>query len=527
MTNTSNQAFSTSALDDFIEQRRNDWKTVGLAVAIVRDTQVIYARGFGDRQFGQPAKVDADTLFQVGSTTKAFTAAALGSLVDDKKLSWDDLLIQHLPGFRLRDPWLTENATIRDALAHRSGIIESIYPFLSIMDSQETVRRARYVAAKGLFRDSYCYSNLMYAVAGKVVESACGKSWRDYIRSRLLEPLSMTRSGTSPYEYWDAEHVTPAFLGNAPSHRRSTGDARDANVAMPHTCATDGGPVVLPWQSYDSAAPAGALVSSAADMANWLIVNVDAGRFQGRRILSERVLQELHATQNRHGGISAFPSDAAGAAYAMGWQKAQYRGHVILSHSGAMMGFHAYAALLPEEKIGIVVLGNGSLATCEQLSIHKVIAFRAFDHLLGLEPHGWNGELLDRAQGKQQTEKEREESLCRARLPDSAPSLSLDRYAGTYKDPIDIRQHVTVHVVNDSLELRFEGDGAFSAPLEHWHQDVFRLRPSPGIEPILGPMFVTFCVSPLATVASITAFDIPFQKIAPEPQVASHDYANL
>ncbi len=498
-------------LDIYIEQVRRDWKNVGVAVAVVQGSQVIYARGFGVKEIGKPDKIDADTLFQVGSTSKAFTTAALGLLVEEGKIRWDDPIVDHLPGFQLQDPWLTRHLTIRDAISHDSGIADSRYSSLGNMDLDGVIRQLRSISAEAPFRNSFRYSNLMYATAGKIVEAASGMAWREFVQRRLLQPLGMSRSASTPLKFWDAKYLASTYLGSAPAGRVSLEDARDGNVAMPHAFDDRGSIQVLSWTNYDSKAAAGAIVASAMDMAKWLIPHLNNGRVGGRQLLSESTVRELHETQNLH-GRNDFPFDQTGTTYAMGWFRAEYRGNVHLSHGGGILGFPAHVAMLPEWKIGVVVLSNGP----QGAMFHEAIELAVFDRLLGSPRRDWNGEFLERARKARQQSQAAEDELRRARRADVRPSLQLDAYAGIYEDAERQTGRVHVRTVKGGLILAFEGEGAFSAPLEHWHGDIFRLRPKPGVLDALdsfGYQFVSFSADPSGRVASMSAFDAVFERL--------------
>jgi CubicO group peptidase (beta-lactamase class C family) len=498
-----------AGLDDYIEQARKDWKNVGLAVAVVQGDQVLYVRGFGVREHGRHEQVDANTLFQIGSTTKSFAAAALGILVDDGKIGWDEPIIKHLPAFQLVDPWLTRQVTIRDVLAHRSGISHSYYPFLAVTDSDEAVRQLRYVNPSGAFRDSYVYSNLMYAVAGKVTEAASGMSWHDFVRRRLLVPLEMSRSNTTPYAFWDAEYVAPTYLGTAPAGTAGIGDARDSNVAMPHVLDDDGSVTTIPWRSYDTSAPAGSIVSSATDMAHWIVAHLNEGDFRGERVLRKETLRELHAAQNVRAGPMPFPFDAAEASYAMGWSRMRYRDRVHLAHSGGIVGFPAYVALMPEQKLGIAVLSNSAEP------LHKSIALWVFDRLLDEPLLDWSHDSLQRARNIRREAQRMEEDLRKSRLPDTLQSLPLERYVGWYEYQGE-GGRVSVRLDGEHLALTFPGRGAFSGRLEHWHHDLFRLRSGIGVSGAVGPQFVGFTLGPAGTITSMSAFEANFRRLPSE-----------
>ena len=259
-----------AGLSDYIRSAMADWNLPGLAVAVVHVDEVIFAEGFGVKELGQEDPVDAHTLFQVGSVSKSFGAAAIGALVDDGLVHWDDPVVEHLPWFRVKDPEITREMTIRDLLSHQSGMPGDAFPALTIMDARTAAERVRHLDNQTPLRESFRYSNQGYEVAGLVVEAVTGKTWGEWVRERLLDPLEMHNSAVSPYELWEDPFVAPTFLGTAPAGTVGIVDAPGRNVAMPHGVDREGARRVLAWQSYDSMQAAGSVVSSAAEMANWL-----------------------------------------------------------------------------------------------------------------------------------------------------------------------------------------------------------------------------------------------------------------
>jgi CubicO group peptidase (beta-lactamase class C family) len=504
-------------LERRIEEALAGWRVPGAAVAVVRNDQVLYAKGHGVRQTGDPTPVDADTLFQIGSTTKAFTTAALGLLADERKLGWDDPVQSHLPELELADPWIGRNLTVRDAVSHRSGFRDFTGPAVEIIDAAETVRRMRFSRSFDRFRDSYNYSNAMFGVAGRVVERVSGQAWGDFVRSRLLEPLGMSRTRTSPYQVWDRQFVTPTFLGTAPAGEVSRRQARDPNVAMPHTLE-DGAPKVIPWQSYDNMAAAGSMVSSANEMARWLLLHLNGGRAGGRQLLAAETVAELHRPQNLRDSTRA-PFDPGSGAYALGWHRETYRGEPTLSHGGGILGFPAHTFLLPSRMLGVVVLANGRTPSTEDYAIpgfdhysfHRAIALWIYDRILGAPVTEWQQYYLARVAEHERERADREAKLQAARLVNSHPSLPLSRYAGEYESPSGLFGRVSVEAADDHLILRFPGEGAYSARLDPWHQDLFRLR-SAGVRFQRG--FVSFEIGPAGRVATMRALGGEFQPVA-------------
>lgn len=489
-------------LDHYVERALLDWQVPGAAIGVVRDGKVIYARGFGVRELGRSARVDEHTLFQIGSMTKAFTATAIGVLVDEGKVGWDDPVIDHLPWFRLSDPWLTQHVTIRDLLAHRTGI-ESTLMVVTLLDAKEVVRRARYVTPTAQFRQQYLYSNLMYGAAGQVIEAVSGVSWGDFIQQRLLRPLGMTSSGTTPYQFWDSRYVAPSFHGVPAAPHVTGADALASDVAMPHWISPRG-LRVIPWQSYDNAAAGGAIVSDLADMLTWLKFHL--GATLGASIVTPSTLQEMHMPQMLIGDppdpiwgvVNKVAPSSQRPAYALGWFRDSYRGNAFVSHSGGILGFPSFGAMLPQRGMGVIVLANsfgrGGLA-----AFNKLVAFRIFDALLREKPHDWSADLLSMVAQRERDARAAEEKLQRDRLSGTSPSLPLERYIGEYENPLVGRARVAM--VNG--QLTFGVPGAFLGRLEHWHLDTFRLVWTGGMAG--NKSFATFTIDPQGRVAAIDA----------------------
>ena len=482
-------------LAEYIEQSITDWNLPGLAVGVVYRDEVVFAGGFGVKELGRSDPVDAETLFQIGSVSKSFAAAAIGALVDDGLVGWDDPVVEHLPWFRVKDPWITRSMTIRDILSHRSGMPGDAYAVLAVMDAREAAERLRLPDNQAPLRQGYRYSNQGYGVAGLVVEAVTGMTWGEWLRQRIFTPLGMHRSAASPYEVWDDRFVATAFLGTAPAGSAGIEDARGLNVAMPHGFARDGSRRVLSWQSYDSMQAAGSVVSSVAGLVKWIRMHLGGGRLDGEVVMQETTVAEMHAPQiHMEGSAAAAPfADGGRAAYGLGWSLASFEGHRYVSHSGGIFGFPAYVGMLPDAEAGLVVLANGSMWT--PYYPHQEIAAWVFARLTGAPDRDWHGEIMARTH---EIEAQVEATLAAqdaARIPGTAPSMPLERYAGSYEHEYGGRGQVEL---NDEggLRVHFGQPGSFSGDTEHWHHDVFRLHFDGGDGQAYGSTFVTFTIGP-------------------------------
>ena len=501
-----------AGLDLYIQKAMGERQIPGMSVCVVRGAETLHARGYGVRDTTTPGHVDENTLFQIGSTSKAFTTAALGILVDEKTVGWDDPVRQHLPDFELCDPWVTRNVTVRDAVCHRSGFMDWEWPGLAIVDANETVRRMKLVKASGRFRDSYNYSNNMIEVAGKVIEAVSGVSWKTFVDQRLLKPLGMPRSASSPDEIWDQRYVAPTFFGTVAEPVNST-LARVPNVAMPHT-RQDGPTVPHAWQSYAAMEAAGAIVSSVADLSRWLKFHLNGGVIDGHRILQAETLAEIHSAQNlRAPSPSLF--DAHEGSYAMGWSRDRYRGELLIHHAGGILDFPAFIAMMPSRNIGLAILANGQdPAFRHHFDIHYSLALWIFDSLIGAPKTDWCGQFFARQLQDEANQTKIEDALVASRPRNPQLPAPLQDFAGTYADPVGLYGTLSIAIESGELVLRFPGEGAYSAKLEPWRGTTFRIR-SNGVRYIKG--FVDFARDPAGKVLSLKTpsfgADVEYQRI--------------
>ena len=327
-------------LDEYVAATVRDWEIPGVAVAVVKDGKVIAARGYGVREMGKPETIDENTIFDAASLTKSFTVAAIASLVDEKKMSWDDPVKRYIPTIEFPDPYLTANITMRDLLCHRTGVraTNSAWYFTNVNRSQ-LLGLIKNMEIAAPFRTQSVYSNIGVTIAGEAAARAAGTTWEDLITRRIIVPLGMKR--------------TTAVFALAPAM---------GNIASGHALV-NGVQRVTPREGTprDMTAPAGAIQSSAADLATWMIFQLGDGTFQGKRILSSAAMNEMHSPQ------IVIPTNAAFrlarqikyfAAYGLGWQVFDYRGNRMLWHSGTGDGQTAFLVLLPDSGLGVVVLIN-------------------------------------------------------------------------------------------------------------------------------------------------------------------------
>jgi len=449
-----------NGLEERIEQIRKDWNIPGMAVAIIKGDKVIYANGFGVRELGKSAKVDKKTLFAVGSTTKAMTVATLAMLVDDEKLNWDDRVIDILPGFRMYDTYATAEMTVRDLLTHKSGLTrgDQVW-FGSSMNQQEVMHSIRYLKPAYSFRSTYNYQNLMYLTAGLVSAEIHGDSWDNVMYKRFFRPLKMRTSVTNLRDL-----------------------AKRSNVATPHGIV-DGKLQPIEDRNLDNISPAGSVYSNVLEMSNWIRLNMNNGMFEGKRILSEAVVNEMQAPQMH---ASYYPGDEVTnfSLYGLGWRLSDYRGYKMVSHGGGIDGFITWTGFISEIDLGWVVVNNGGMRASYAVGREIIDAF-----LGKADDIDWSGKdkkSYDKAIAVQDSIRNDVDSQ---RVSNTSPRLKNSGYKGEYDH--DFYGRMTVSTSGNNLILS-RGD-ALKGTLSHWHYDTFRVRwNSPRERARYGSEFISF-----------------------------------
>ncbi len=436
-----------NGFDDYVNKALRDWEVPGLAIAIVKDDRIVLAKGYGVRKLGDPTPVNERTLFAIGSSSKAFTAAAIAMLVDEGKVKWDDPVTKYLPGFELYDPYVTREITVRDLLSHRSGLERGdLLWYGSEYDRDEILRRTRYLKPTWSLRSTFGYQNLMFLAAGQLIAKVSGKSWDEFIRQRIFGPLSMTASNTSVRDF-------------------KNGD----NVSSPHGKIEDKIEAIA-WRNIDNIAPAGSINSSVVDMSQWVRLQLEQGEYQKQRLLSSGTAKEMQTSQTvirSEPPFSLFYPEAHFLNYGLGWFLHDYKGRKVVEHGGAIDGMRAQVAMLPEEKLGLVILTN-----MDGTILPLALMFRIFDAYLGAPQRDWSPEMLKTIKAFEEQGKAAQKKQEAERVKDTRASLALGEYAGTYKN--DLYGDVKITHGNGKLSVRF--GPAFNSGLEHWHYDTFRAR---------------------------------------------------
>ncbi len=445
-------------LDADVARVRREFDVPGLAIAVVKDGKVLVARGFGVRALGRPAAVDAQTLFEVASNSKAFTAAALAMLVDEGKLAWDDPVTKHLPGFQMYDAYVTNAITVRDLLTHRSGLGLGAGDLLwwptSSFSTDEIIERLRYIRPASSFRNRYAYDNLLYIVAGKIVADKAGKSWGAAIRERILAPLGM--------------HATTTSLDE---------NAGNANVAGPHSLI-NGKVAAVKAMPVPNAVGAVGINSNAEEIAKWMAALLDGGRIAGAadaqaRLFSAAQGREMWTAQTPMKIEEPKPGLAALTpnfnAYGLGFNLRDYKGMKLAQHGGALQGFFSRVVMVPEARLGVAILTNA-----ESGAAMTSLQWRILDHYLAVAPSDWIALIGAAERARHAEDASKQGGAAAARAAGSRPSLPLAAYDGDYQDAW--YGAVSIRAEGGRRMLRFARTPDLVGRLEHWQHDTFIVR---------------------------------------------------
>jgi len=494
--------------DAYVDAVRKQFDVPGIAVAIVKDGRIVMEFGSGVRKLGEPAKVDAHTQFAIASNTKAFTAASLAILADEKKLDMNDRVIDRLPWFQMSDPYVTREMRVRDLLAHRSGLSlgagDLLYWPATTYTTQEVVQRLRYVPLTNSFRAEYAYDNILFAVAGLVIEQVSGKPWADFVRERIFTPLGMTESQT---------HAPTSIGANddiATGHAKF--DFKDLKPVAP-----------MSWNNNQAA---GGIYSSVHDLSKWMTMQLDGGRYtdsagKQQQLFSEKrqaemwsLITPIHINEPSVPELKAAKPNFSG--YGEGWFVSDYRGHKLVWHTGGWPGMVSRVTLVPDLKLGVVVLTNQ-----ESGAAFQAVTMRALDAFMEAPKTDW---IAAYAASVKKAESGADDSMKQheaARMKGAKPSLPLDGYAGTYRDPW--YGDVKVAKEGGKLVMRFTKTAQLTGTLEPWQHDTFIAHWND--RSLNGDAFVNFALDPdgkvrevrMEPVSPLTDFSFDFQDLRLTP----------
>jgi CubicO group peptidase (beta-lactamase class C family) len=470
-------------IDALMQEALQVWQVPGASAAVVQGDEVSYLKGVGVRELGRDEPVTPETLFAIGSTTKAITTTAMALLVDDGKMAWDDPVRKHLPFFRLSDPLADDNVTLRDLVCHRTGLSRhDMLWYGSPWAREEILRRIGQVKLDKSFRSIWQYQNIMYLAAGLAAGAASKSTWEEFVQARILDPLGMTGANFSTTTAEKApDHATP--------HRK-----KEEKIE------------VIPWRNLDNVAPAGSINAGARDMSRWVRFQLGGGTFEGKPLLSAAHLAETHTPQmvlRMDENQKALFPETTQISYGLGWNISDYQGHLVIAHGGGIDGFRATVHLAPRAKLGLVILANlGGTAMPEAL-VNNLL-----DLLLDLPRQDWNALLMERAKKAEAEGKTRENEREEKRHKDTSPTRELAAYTGAYEEPA--YGTVSISLENGALQLQWSN---FHSRLEHFHFDTFTTKNENPIE----NQQVLFALGADGEVATIGFLEQQFKKIKPKP----------
>jgi CubicO group peptidase (beta-lactamase class C family) len=457
------------------------WGVPGVAVGVVRDDRLEYLAGHGLRGNEGKAPVSADTLFPIGSCSKAFTTAALAMLVDEGKLGWDDPVRKHVADFRVSDALADGRVCLRDLLCHRTGVAtHDLLWYHANLAPEEAVRRLAFLPLDRPFRSAFQYQSTMFTAAGLAVASAAGKPWDAFVARRLFEPLGMKTAGCSTASFRSEDRAV--------GHRQ-TGDRQAEPLPAWH-----------PFARPDAAL---SIHASARELCHWLRLHLNEGTFDGKRLVSAASLGETHTPQMvipLVGRERRLHPDSTQMSYGLGWVIHDYRGWKIVAHAGVLDGFRVQLTMVPKARLGVVVLAN-----MHGTRMNLALSYRLLEHYLKLESRDWNGYLLKQVREEDREQERARQEFLASRHQDTRPSRLLSAYAGTYSH----FAYGPLRIVLERGRLVFRW-GTFSAPLENFHYDTFTAQ----LE-YIGEFTVNFALDAEGTVREISAappFGVPFRR---------------
>jgi CubicO group peptidase (beta-lactamase class C family) len=434
-------------LEVYIQKCMTEWEIPGMAVGIVKNDTLIFAKGFGIREIGKPEKVDENTMFGIASNTKAFTAAALATLVDEGKIKWDDKVTDYIPYFEMYDPFVTHEMTIRDLLCHRSGL-ETFSGDL-IWDAttytrEEIIKRIKYLKPVYSFRSHYGYSNVLVLTAGEIIPKVTGKSYDEYIREKFFEPLGMKNTNTTIKKH-----------------------AEYKNLAIPHA-RNNGKTVTVKYISWDNIAPAGGINSTVNDMSKWIKMQLNNGTQENHLFFTKDAQREMWSAQTVE-DISKFDDYMFPSmhfhSYGLGWDLFDYHGKKVINHSGGLDGMISQVVLVPEEKLGFVILTNNINY------LPYTLMYSIMDRFFNVEGKDYSSILVKYVKANEENKIKEEKEAEEKRNKNSKTTLPLEKYCGTYGG--DLYGNATITLKEGKLNLQFVPAPDFFSVLEHWQYDAF------------------------------------------------------
>ena len=474
--------------DQYVEKAMKDWNVQGFAVAIVKNGKIVFAKGYGLRDVKNNLPVTPQTLFAIGSCTKAFTSASVCLLVDDGKIDFDKPVIEYLPTFRLFDDYVTMHITPRDLLCHRSGLPrhDLVWYGADDLSRKDLFDRLKYLEPSKGFREVWQYQNGMFMTAGYLVEQISGQSWESFVQKKILDPLEMKSTNFSIYDMQKASDYSKPYAENKDVLKE------------------------VPFRNIDAMGPAGSINSNVMDMSNWVMMQLSEGKFKDNQIVSSGTLHQTHMPQMVIPG--ELNDEVFYSSYGMGWMITSYRGHLRIEHGGNIDGFSASVCLLPRDSAGIVVLTN-----MDGTTLPSVVRNYTIDKILDLSEIDWNARLLKDINKMKDEMKKTEDK--KEEVSNTTPSHPLKDYVGKFEHPA----YGTIEIKNpgDDLTILYHG---FDMKMKHINYDIFETK-----DDRYPPVKIFFLTNPNGEVDKITSKlqegvkDIEFKRVFEKKSVSGSE----
>ncbi len=436
-----------AGFDAFMEKTLKDWNAPGIGVGIIVSDKLVFAKGYGYRDYEKKLPITANTMFPIASNTKLFTAVAAGFLVEEGRLTWDQPIRESVPTVNFYNNYLNNTITLRDMLSHRTGITrhDSIW-YKSDYSTKELFERLRYLEPKEQPRQLFLYNNMMYAGVGYTIQLQSGKPWGQFVREKILQPLEMNHT-----VYSISDMLKQPDYGVPFTEKRDSMEL----YKIPY------------YEDTEGLAAAGAIISNIEDMSHWLIALMNNGQYNGKQVLPSKVLQATLepaiALPNAAGQVRGW-WEVLNQAYGMGRWTASYRGHLIAFHGGDLPGFHSQISFMPNEHIGVIVFVIGNHIA----PLYNPISYNVYERLLGMEPTPWTDRLLDIRLKNKKAGMEARSKAGFGRIMNTTPSHALADYVGEYEHPA--YGMLKIGMKDNQLQFEFH---KIKMPLTHFHYDRF------------------------------------------------------
>jgi len=436
-----------SGFDSYMEQVLKDWNTPGIGVGIVVNDKLVFAKGYGYRDYEKKLPFTPATLCQIASNSKLFTAVSAGMLVEEGKLTWDKPVRESVPTIQFYNDQLNNNVTLRDMLSHRTGVTRhDLIWFKSPFTRKELFEKLKYLEPQEPMRETFLYNNLMYAAAGSIIELKSGKTWEQFVRERIFTPLDMNTTT-----------FTISDMTQHPDHGVPYKEKRDSFelYKIPY------------YEDTEGVAPAGAIISNIDELSHWLIALMNDGKYNGKQVLPAIVLkatlQPAIGLPNTLGESQGF-WELLNPAYGMGRQTAAYRGHLMTFHGGDLPGFHSQVSFLPNDKIGVIVL----VISDHSAPLYNIVSYNVYERLLGMDQTPWSQRRLQQRLAGKKAGTEARAKAGADRILNTKPSHALADYAGDYENAA--YGILKIASKPDALQFSFH---EFQFPMSHFHYDRF------------------------------------------------------